>query len=238
MIADPYCVTYWYRRVGMRGCGSAGLLAWWRRRQAETRCFHPPPSPYLCQYFIDRFAAISVRLRIGNLLQQLFLTITISTTMPNSTLPDSRSRLDPEARRRRKSSKEERVCSICSQAFRKAEHLARHVRSHTKEKPFECSVCGRTYVREYVTIKWSVSHDILTNAKGTPCYGTLDLIGQGRNHCKRQKALYCSIAKTYPIPRETWVARPSLVRMTTGVHNRQLQQRASDPPRFKWNQER
>ena len=136
----------------MRECGASGVVA----DVAETTGRNPmlPPlfSPYLCQYFIDRFAAISVRLRIGNLLQQLFLTITVSTTMPDSTLPDSRSRLDPEARRRRKSSKEERVCSICSQAFRKAEHLARHVRSHTKEKPFECSVCGRTYVREYVII--------------------------------------------------------------------------------------
>lgn len=51
-------------------------------------------------------------------------------------------------KRRRKTSKEERVCSICSQSFNKAEHLLRHIRSHTKEKPFECSACGRMYARQ------------------------------------------------------------------------------------------
>lgn len=52
--------------------------------------------------------------------------------------------------RRRKTTKEERVCSICSQAFSKVEHLDRHVRSHTKEKPYRCQVCHKKFVRQYV----------------------------------------------------------------------------------------
>lgn len=53
-----------------------------------------------------------------------------------------------KARRRRKTSKEERVCAVCGQAFKKAEHLARHFRSHTKEKPFECHVCSKSFARQ------------------------------------------------------------------------------------------
>ena len=74
------------------------------------------------------------------------------TEVMSNTVPRPRSRLSPKAHRRPKTSKEERVCSICSQVFKKAEHLARHFRSHTKEKPFKCPVCGRVYAREYVGV--------------------------------------------------------------------------------------
>ncbi|GKZ25808.1 hypothetical protein AbraIFM66951_000791 [Aspergillus brasiliensis] len=57
-----------------------------------------------------------------------------------STLPRGR-------RRQRKTSPKERICPVCSQAFKKAEHLARHFRSHTKERPFPCPICGKLYVR-------------------------------------------------------------------------------------------
>ncbi|OJJ66031.1 hypothetical protein ASPBRDRAFT_106626, partial [Aspergillus brasiliensis CBS 101740] len=50
-------------------------------------------------------------------------------------------------RRQRKTSPKERICPVCSQAFKKAEHLARHFRSHTKERPFPCPICGKLYVR-------------------------------------------------------------------------------------------
>lgn len=39
-------------------------------------------------------------------------------------------------------------CSVCSRSFTKNEHLARHVRSHTKEKPFKCQNCGNRYGRQ------------------------------------------------------------------------------------------
>lgn len=38
-------------------------------------------------------------------------------------------------------------CSICQSTFRRPEHLKRHFRSHTKEKPFECMQCGRHFSR-------------------------------------------------------------------------------------------
>jgi Zinc finger, C2H2 type len=41
-------------------------------------------------------------------------------------------------------------CSICDTSFRRPEHLKRHLRSHTKEKPFECVQCNRRFSRRYV----------------------------------------------------------------------------------------
>lgn len=43
-----------------------------------------------------------------------------------------------------------RKCLMCARTFSKAEHLERHIRSHTKEKPFECQQCHRKYGRKYV----------------------------------------------------------------------------------------
>ncbi|KAE8368119.1 hypothetical protein BDV27DRAFT_168498 [Aspergillus caelatus] len=39
-----------------------------------------------------------------------------------------------------------RPCKFCAKQFRRNEHLHRHERTHTKEKPFNCH-CGRTFSR-------------------------------------------------------------------------------------------
>ncbi|KAJ5135977.1 hypothetical protein N7448_004531 [Penicillium atrosanguineum] len=66
--------------------------------------------------------------------------------------------MDTKSRRRRKTSKEERVCPVCAQDFKKAEHLARHLRSHTKEKPFNCPVCNKAFARQDTLLRHSRSH--------------------------------------------------------------------------------
>ncbi|XP_077597929.1 uncharacterized protein LOC144213376 [Stigmatopora nigra] len=39
-------------------------------------------------------------------------------------------------------------CSVCGQRFTQKEHLICHARTHTGEKTFSCSVCGQTFARK------------------------------------------------------------------------------------------
>lgn len=55
----------------------------------------------------------------------------------------------PQSTKRRRQ-RPQRRCDVCGNEFAKAEHLARHIRSHTKERPFSCAICGKTYPRKFV----------------------------------------------------------------------------------------
>ncbi|CDK27100.1 unnamed protein product [Kuraishia capsulata CBS 1993] len=39
------------------------------------------------------------------------------------------------------------ICSFCARSFSRSEHKLRHERSHTKEKPFNCTLCHHSFVR-------------------------------------------------------------------------------------------
>lgn len=45
------------------------------------------------------------------------------------------------------------VCQVCTRAFARLEHLRRHERSHTKEKPFSCGVCQRRFSRRDLLLR-------------------------------------------------------------------------------------
>ena len=38
-------------------------------------------------------------------------------------------------------------CGFCKRHYNRADHLIRHVRSHTREKPYVCEVCDKGFAR-------------------------------------------------------------------------------------------
>ncbi|KAL4895638.1 hypothetical protein BDV59DRAFT_211278 [Aspergillus ambiguus] len=51
-----------------------------------------------------------------------------------------------------------RKCKRCSRVFSKVEHLRRHERSHTGERPHRCRFCGRAYARSDVLTRHIRDH--------------------------------------------------------------------------------
>ncbi|KAF4159219.1 hypothetical protein CNMCM6936_001872 [Aspergillus lentulus] len=56
--------------------------------------------------------------------------------------------------------KRERICPWCSQSFSKEDHLARHVRRHTREKPFSCATCTKSFTRYDSLLRHARSHGV------------------------------------------------------------------------------
>ncbi|KAI1076403.1 hypothetical protein F5B20DRAFT_572852 [Whalleya microplaca] len=65
-------------------------------------------------------------------------------------------------RRNGVSTTQRRSCPHCSRDFKRSEHLERHVRTHTKEKPYVCH-CGTAYARrDLLTRHERISHETLS----------------------------------------------------------------------------
>ncbi|KAJ5317893.1 hypothetical protein PENANT_c004G08587 [Penicillium antarcticum] len=62
-----------------------------------------------------------------------------------------------------------RICVHCGRSFRRTEHLERHIRTHTKEKPFIC-FCGAAFTRRDLLKRHTrISHqDGLTSPSAPP----------------------------------------------------------------------
>ncbi|KAH0531204.1 hypothetical protein TsFJ059_000067 [Trichoderma semiorbis] len=52
----------------------------------------------------------------------------------------------------------DKKCDICDATFSRQEHLVRHIKSHTREKPFKCLICGKGFARQDVLNRHRTSH--------------------------------------------------------------------------------
>jgi hypothetical protein len=63
------------------------------------------------------------------------------------------------------------VCGICGRSFARLEHLKRHERSHTKEKPFECPECTRCFARRDLLLRHQQKLHMTTTPAARPRHG-------------------------------------------------------------------
>ncbi|QGA20917.1 hypothetical protein EYB26_008627 [Talaromyces marneffei] len=50
-------------------------------------------------------------------------------------------------------------CGKCSQTYKRIDHLSRHVRTHTQEKPYQCHVCAKKFGRIDLLSRHSALHN-------------------------------------------------------------------------------
>ncbi|RSL58607.1 hypothetical protein CEP54_007665 [Fusarium duplospermum] len=65
-------------------------------------------------------------------------------------------------------------CDICNCTFARQEHLTRHTRSHTREKPFQCLQCSKSFSRLDVLQRHVSSHE----------QSASDLVGVSTRACR------------------------------------------------------
>lgn len=65
------------------------------------------------------------------------------------------------------------VCAFdsCRRPFKRLEHLRRHVRTHTQERPFKCHKCTRTFARQDNLTQHLRTHDRLDELSNNPGLG-------------------------------------------------------------------
>ncbi|PYH98472.1 hypothetical protein BO71DRAFT_371179 [Aspergillus ellipticus CBS 707.79] len=125
------------------------------------------------------------------------------------------------------SSSRTRPCRVCNKTFSKAEHLTRHLRSHTLERPYTCTVCGKGYSRSDVLRRHEKSHENPSprsrpSMSQTPFHSTAEDVTMPTTSSppgpKRQKALSTSSLPMLTTPlRLDGANAPSEVQQAAGM---------------------
>ncbi|KAF3810346.1 hypothetical protein GCG54_00000391 [Colletotrichum gloeosporioides] len=94
-------------------------------------------------------------------------------------------------------------CSQCSRRYHRSEHLVRHVRSHTKQRPYACNMCGKAFGRLDILRRHQFAHpgedDVLADNSqraGTERVGkACKLCSSTKSKCSEEKPCHRCLAK-------------------------------------------
>ncbi|KAF2856663.1 C6 transcription factor-like protein RegA [Plenodomus tracheiphilus IPT5] len=97
-------------------------------------------------------------------------------------------------------------CSTCKRSFTRADHLTRHVRAHTKSKPYICPVCSKGFARIDLLKRHVTNHDSESASKrqkreiarDTRVVQACEACSQSHLRCEDEKP--CSRCKKKDIP--------------------------------------
>ncbi|KAI5456948.1 hypothetical protein BGZ63DRAFT_408418 [Mariannaea sp. PMI_226] len=93
-------------------------------------------------------------------------------------------------------------CRFCQTSFARHEHLSRHIRSHTREKPYRCLECKKSFSRQDVLNRHTSSHvPNVGNARASSSRACIEC-ATGRTRCSRgtpcKRCMERDLACVYP----------------------------------------
>ncbi|GAA5983697.1 hypothetical protein JCM11641_000937 [Rhodosporidiobolus odoratus] len=98
-----------------------------------------------------------------------------------------------------KKPRKERIvnCGFCNATFKKLEHLQRHERTHTQDRPYRCEICQKTFARQDTLHRHTKLHDRKD-----------DIVAPSKPQ-KKRRVSSASSYEASPSPREPSASLPS-----------------------------
>ncbi|KAJ4865634.1 fungal specific transcription factor domain-containing protein [Trichoderma breve] len=101
----------------------------------------------------------------------------------------------------------DKKCDICDATFSRQEHLVRHIKCHTREKPFKCLICDKGFARQDVLNRHRTSHQqVNEEARSTTRSRACKQCATSRARCSRsdpcRRCIERNLTCTFPTARK------------------------------------